>query len=163
MPQAVGHDTRRASRAATDRRRVTRNLRLDRRHVDLERAGSLLRELDGTVAARTPLGRGMHLLVVDMRGNRTVRRGMSGFASGLLPRPMLAPLPARCPPLAPLAKATLPLFELATELLQLQSQGSILLLKLLDPFRGRHARLNDRSRNEWTAPSRLPSKIDLTQ
>jgi len=49
---------------------------------------------------------------------------------------MLAPLPARGPPLAPLAKATLPFFELATGLLQIQSQGSVFLLKLLDAFRG---------------------------
>ena len=80
----------------------------------------------------------MHVLAIDMRGDGTVRRGMSCLASGLLPRPMLAPLSARRPPLAPLAKAPLPLLDLETQLLQLQPERSVLALKLLNAFLRRH-------------------------
>src|SRR5262249_54113265 len=95
--------------------------------------------LDWTFAARTYHRRWMHLLMIDMLGNRTMRRGMPTLAPGLLPLAAFAPLCPRRPPLPSLAKPALPLLELPTQLLQFLSQGRVLALKLLDSCLGRHA------------------------
>ena len=76
-----------------------------------------------------------------MLGSRAMRRGMARLATGLLPLRSYAPLPPRRAPLASLAEATLPRFQLATKLLQLQPKRRVLALELLDPFLGSHNRV----------------------